>query len=195
MRRTQKRVQLFFNRFKNKCLWRHVKLPKAHSRTGIHSHQRTYEYTHTHTHNYSKSVSGLRFPDLFHSFTFSPPTRTRTCSPSHYFSFCLLFWGLFRPARNHLNSRKKRLKPDGASGRRKYLRHCERENWNAMPRQISGIRFSFGFSLGRFGTFRGFSIEYALRCLAYPREGPTRAPSLSMCRETVGGCINFLGYQ
>lgn len=164
-----------------------MKLPKAHSRTHththtdpLHSHKRIYEYTHTHTHthNYSKSVSGLRFPDLFHSFTFSPPTRT--CSPSHYFSFCLLFSRPFSSRSQSPKFSKKRLKPDGASGRRKYLPHCEREeNWNAMPRQISGIRFSFGFSLGRFGTLRGFSIEHALRCRAYPRETPTRAPSLS----------------
>lgn len=52
MRQAQKRVQLFFNRFKNKCLWRHVKLPKAHSRTHthtqIHSHKHTYVHIHTH---------------------------------------------------------------------------------------------------------------------------------------------------
>lgn len=175
-----------------------MKLPKAHSRTHTHAHRstpltqahirvHTHTHTHAHTHNYSKSVSGLRFPDLFHSFTFSPPIRT--CSPSHYFSFCLLFSRPFSSrSQSPKFSKKKGLNPMGQAGGA----NTREENWNAMPRQISGIRFSFGFSLGRFGTLRGFSIEHALRCRAYPRETPgTRAPSLSICSEAVGRCITF----
>lgn len=166
-----------------------MKLPKAHSRTHTHAHRstpltqahiRVHTHTHTRTHaqllKISKRLKVSRPLSFVHFFLLPPalvvpPTISLSVSCSR---------GLFRPARNHLNSQKKRLKPDGASGRRKYLPHCEREeNWNAMPRQISGIRFSFGFSSGRFGTLRGFSIEHALRCRAYPRETPTRAPSLS----------------
>jgi len=43
----KKKLQFNFNRFKNKCLRRHVKLPNAYTHTHTHTHNNTLKHTHT----------------------------------------------------------------------------------------------------------------------------------------------------